>query len=90
MATEPHEGIDPYNNKESRAVEHEQTPLLARAGGSGAVPTGGAPGDEQPSQAVAGGVADGSPVGGVTISDADLEESVPGDTGPEHHGQRRG
>lgn len=86
--TEPHEGIDPLNNQESRAVERDQTASVSRAGGSGTAPPSSAPADEQPSQAVEGGTSGGDPLAGVGMSNEDRAETVSGDTGPEHPGQR--
>lgn len=89
LAPDPHEGIHADANPEAAAGEREQSSYVARAGqSSGAVSTGPAPGDEQPSQAVGGGTAGGDALSGVTASESDVEEAVSGDTGPEHPGQR--
>lgn len=87
MTTEPHEGIDPYNNQEVKAREAGEAPLLARGDANVAPESGPAPADEQPSQTIAGGTAGGDPLSGVT---GDTEEAVAGDTGPENPGERRG
>jgi hypothetical protein len=90
LPPEPHEGIDAADNQESRASERDQSSYVARAGSSsGIVDNGPGPGDEQPSQAVPGGTAGGDALSGVTMTDEDVEDSVSGDTGPEHSGQRR-
>lgn len=84
---DPHEGINPAANREAEAVERDQTSYVARGGqSSGIVDNGPAPGDEQPSQAVAGGTAGGDPLAGVTASREDVEQAVSGDTGPERPG----
>ena len=90
MVTEPHDGIDPYNNQESKAREAGEAPLLARGGANVTAESGHAPADEQPGQQLAGGTAGGSPLEGVLASDDDLADSVSGDTGPENPGERRG
>lgn len=85
---EPHDGIDPAANREAQASERDQSSYVARAGqSSGVVDTGPAPGDEQPSQARAGGTSGGDPLSGVTASEQDVEDAVSGDTGPEHPGR---
>jgi hypothetical protein len=88
MSTDPHDGIDPTNNKESRGVERDQTASVSRAGSSGTAPATSGPGDEQPDQAVAGGTAGGDALAGLVMSDEDAADAVSGDTGPEHPGQR--
>ena len=85
---DPHEGIDPAANPETEAAERDQSSYVARAGQSGVVDMGSAPGDEQPSKARAGGTAAGTPLAGVTATDEDVEDAVSGDTGPEHPGRR--
>ena len=73
----------------AEAVERDQTSYVARGGQtSGVVDMGPAPGDEQPSQARAGGTSGGDPLSGVTASKQDVEEAVSGDTGPEHPGRQ--
>ena len=88
MALDPHDGIDPTNNKETRGVERDQTASVSRAGSSGTAPATDGPGDEQPSQAVPGGTAGGGALDGVTMSEEDSADAVSGDTGPEHPGTR--
>ena len=86
---DPHDGIDPGNNREAEAVERDQTSYVARGGqSSGVVDMGPAPGDEQPSQARDGGTSGGDPLAGVTASEQDVEDAVSGDTGPEHPGRQ--
>lgn len=86
---DPHDGIDPGANPETRVDERNQSSSVARGGNSsGAADTGPAPADEQPSQAVTGGTAGGDPLAGVTATEQDVEEAVSGDTGPEHPGRQ--
>lgn len=86
---EPHDGIKADANPEAEVAERDQSSYVARAGqSSGATDSGPAPADEQPSQAVDGGTAGGDPLAGVTASDADVEQAVSGDSGPEHPGHR--
>lgn len=83
---EPHEGIDPYDNAETRATEANQSSYVGRAG-QGPPPT--PPrmvGEEAPPLE---GTAAGDPLAGVVIDPADAEDAVSGDTGPEHPGTRR-
>ena len=82
--TEPHEGIDPYRNPEAETEQREQSPQVARGGVSGTVTPGHAPGPEQPDQAGSGGVADGNPISGVEVSEADRMDAVKPSTGPEY------
>lgn len=83
---EPHEGIDPFDNPESREAESSQTSSLARAGGEGPAPSPGRePGEVDHPQ----GTAAGDPLAGVTLDAEDAEQAVSGDTGPEHPGTRR-
>lgn len=89
MPREPHEGTKADANKETEALERDQSSYVARGGqSSGMADTGPEPGDEQPSQAVGGGTAGGDALSGVTASASDIEEAVSGDTGPAHPGQR--
>ena len=89
LPSEPHEGIKADAGPETEVSERDQTSYVARGGSSsGAADTGPAPGDEQPSQAVGGGTAGGDALSGVTASEADVEDAVSGDTGPEHPGTR--
>ncbi len=78
---QPPEPVDVRNNPESRAADAQTTSRVARASDGGAPPreapaTGELPATEE------GGTASGNPVAGVTISEDDLDEAVPGDTGP--------
>ena len=83
---EPHEGIDPYDNPESRAREQDQSSYVSRAG-EGPPPTpprlAGEPAPDLQ------GTAAGDPLAGLPIDAADAESAVSGDTGPEHPGTRR-
>lgn len=89
MPVEPHEGLKADNNPETQVSERDQSSYVARGGqSSGVITDGPEPGDEQPSQAKDGGTAGGDPLAGVTATDAEVEDAVSGDTGPEHPGQR--
>lgn len=89
LPPEPHDGLKSDADPERTGNEREQTSGRAGAGSSGVFSPGPAPADEQPSLAVGGGTAGGDALSGVTIDDADLEDAVSGDTGPEHPGTRR-
>ena len=73
--------IDVHNNRESRAAAAEAMNRVARASGGGAPPRDAPAAGERPEDST-GGVADGDPVAGVTISDEARAEAVSGDTGP--------
>ena len=73
--------IDVHNNRESRAAAAEAMSRVARASGGGAPPRDAPAAGERPEDTT-GGVADGDPVAGVTISDDARAEAVSGDTGP--------
>ena len=89
LPTEPHEGIKADAGPETAAAERDQTRTSRAAARAAGRPTpGSAPGDEQPSQAVGGGTAGGDALAGVTATEADVEDAVSGDTGPEHPGTR--
>ncbi len=89
LPPEPHEGIKADAGLETENAERNQSSYVARGGqSSGTADTGPAPGDEQPSKAVGGGTAGGDALAGVTASEADVEDAVSGDTGPEHPGTR--
>lgn len=75
------EPIDVRNNPESRAGEADTTTRVARASDGGAPPREAPRAGEAPEESE-GGTADGNPLAGITISEEDLEESVPGDDGP--------
>ncbi|WP_375425745.1 hypothetical protein [uncultured Friedmanniella sp.] len=81
MTTEAPDPIDVRNNPESRAAESDRSSLVSRASDGGAPPRDAPESGELP-EAVAGGTAEGNPVAGVTISEADAEEAVSADTGP--------
>jgi hypothetical protein len=88
LPREPHDGIKADAGEEVQRAERTASPGLSRAGSSGTVDSGSAPGDEQPSQARTGGTASGDVLSGVTASTEDVEDAVSGDTGPEHPGAR--
>lgn len=85
--TDAPEGFDQRDNDESRAYDRDQSSYVGRAAGNGTGPEG-VELSEETEAATGGGVAGGNPVAGVTIDGDDLEHAVPGDTGPEHPGQR--
>lgn len=87
MTTEPPEPVDVRNNRESRAGARDVSSSVARASDGGATPRD-APAPGELPERETGGTADGNPVAGVTISAADEEEAVSGDTGPDELGQR--
>lgn len=84
IPADPHEGIDPFANKEARAYETGQSSPLSRAG-EGPPPVDAPRAGEMPD--VSGGTSGGDPTAGVKL--ADDAETVPGDEGPEHPGVRR-
>lgn len=86
MTAEPAEPVDVRNNPESRAGERDGASIVARASEGGAPPRDAPSAGELPTAEV-GGTADGNPVSGVTISEADQEEAVSGDTGALDLGQ---
>jgi hypothetical protein len=87
VPAEPHEGIDAFDNPDSKAYEANQSSPLARAtGGEGPPPTDAPLAGEAP---VVTGTGAGDPLAGVKIDDDDLELAVDGDMGPEHPGVRR-
>lgn len=89
LPREPHDGIKADAGAESEGAERNQSSYVARGGqSSGMVASGPEPGDEQPSQAVAGGTASGDALSGVTAEPGELDDAVSGDMGPEHSGQR--
>jgi len=88
MPGDPAEPVDVRNNRESRAAERDASTSIARASAGGAPPRDAPKSGELP-VAETGGTADGNPVAGVTISDADIKDAVSGDTGPDELGQRR-
>ena len=73
--------IDVRNNPESRAGEADTTTRVSRASDGGAPPHDAPEAGEMPEEST-GGTADGNPLAGMTISEDDLDESVPGDDGP--------
>lgn len=85
--TEIPEPVDTRNNPESRAAEEQVSPSSARASAGGPPPKDAPAAGEAPEQST-GGVADGSPVAGVEITEEDLHDAVPGDTGPDELGHR--
>ena len=84
--------IDPRDNPESQVAETEASQTGTRSGEGGAVMSD-APTSEEGAHGVIGGRVTGAPQGsvldGVTASKQDVEDAVPGDTGPEHPGERR-
>lgn len=78
------ESIDPYDNTEVRTTESDASPGVARAAGSSVPP------EQLDARDAEGpdGTAAGDPLAGVTISEADADDAVSGDTGPENPGQR--
>lgn len=87
MSGKPAEPVDVRNNPESRAAERDASTSVARASAGGAPPRDAPKAGELPTRE-AGGTADGNPVAGVTISAADKQDAVSGDTGPDELGQR--
>ena len=87
MTDQAREPIDIRNNPESRAADSGATSSVARASDGGAPPREAPPAGELPTP-TEGGAADGNPVAGVTISEADEEDAVSGDTGPVERGGR--
>lgn len=85
--TETGEPVDIRNNPESRAAEEQVPSSVARAGAGGPPPKDAPAAGEAPATST-GGVADGSPVAGVEITEEDLHDAVPGDTGPDELGHR--
>lgn len=86
LPPEPHDGIDAAANAEARAQEQNQTPASSRASDSGPPPTDAPPAGSAPDVS---GTGAGDPTAGVHISEADAEQAVDGDEGPEHPGVRR-
>lgn len=86
LPSEPHDGIDAADNPEARAYEQNQSSPLSRASDGGPPPTA-APDAGQAPEVV--GTGAGDVLAGVTISEHDAEQAVPGDEGPEHPGVRR-
>lgn len=84
--------IDPRQNPESQVAEDTATQTGARSSESGAIMSD-APTAEEGGDGVIGGRVTGTDsgdiLGGVTASKEDVEQAVPGDTGPEHPGERR-
>ena len=87
LPTDPHDGIDPADNKDARLYEATQSPSLGRSSdGDGNVPIQPTPAGEDPHEA---GTGAGDALQGVHISDEDAANAVSGDQGPEHPGVRR-
>lgn len=86
LPPEPHDGIDAADNAEERVYERNQSSPLSRASDGGLPPTDAPAAGEAPEVS---GTGAGDPLAGVHISDADAEEAVAGDEGPEHPGVRR-
>jgi hypothetical protein len=83
---EPHEGIDPFDNAETRAAEQGQSSALGRASGEGPPPTDAPIAGAMPEVS---GTGAGNALDGVLLDDDEAAEAVSGDTGPEHPGTRR-
>lgn len=81
MSDQPAEPIDVRNNRESRAASADTSARVARASDGGAPPREAPAAGELPEQ-TEGGTAAGNPVAGVTIDRGDLDDAVPGDSGP--------
>jgi hypothetical protein len=81
MPDEPLDEVDVRNNPESRAGSADTSSYVARAS-EGGMPPREAPDAGELPEAETGGTADGDPLAGVTISDADKDDAVSGDTGP--------
>lgn len=91
-APEENEQINTRNNAESTVAEEKASQTLGRASDGGA-PAALPRTPEDPlglevEADAADGTAAGDPTAGVQISAEDAAEAVPGDTGPEHPGQR--
>ena len=82
MTSEPADPIDVRNNPESRAAASSRASVVARASDGGSPPRE-APATGDLPEAEEGGAAEGNPVAGVTISEADAEAAVQGDDGPD-------
>lgn len=93
MTQEP-DAIDPRDNRESRVAEESSSQAISRSSAGGPIFSGLRPADAVPGQSdlegedPASGTSGGNPLDGVLIDPADAEQSVPGDQGPEHPGQR--
>lgn len=85
MPDEPLETVDVRNNRESRAAAATHASSVARASDGGAPPRSGPDAGDLP-EPVLDGTADGNPVAGVTISEADADDAVEADSGPEELG----
>lgn len=82
---EPHEGIDPFANKDARAYEENQSSPAVAGFGRGPPPREAPRAGEVPD--LDGGTSGGDPLAGIRVGDD--EETVRGDEGPEHPGVRR-
>ncbi|WP_226347094.1 hypothetical protein [Agilicoccus flavus] len=84
--------VDPRDNPESQTAEDTASQTGTRSAEGGAVMSD-APTAGEGADGVIGGRVTGTDSGdllsGVTISEDDAQDAVPGDTGPEHHGERR-
>jgi hypothetical protein len=87
MTDQAPEPIDVRNNPESRAADSAASSPVARASDGGAPPRDAPSAGDLPTP-TEGGVAEGNPVAGVTISEADQQDAVSGDTGPDERGGR--
>ena len=84
--------IDPRNNPESQLAEEGASQTGARSTEDSGVVMSDAPTAGEGADGVIGGhitgVDDGDVLAGVKATQDDVEDAVPGDTGPEHPGER--
>lgn len=76
--------VQPADNPETQSAIADRSNGTARATGASVPP----PVMDQRGEGSADGTAAGDPLAGVTISEEDAEQAVPGDTGPENPGAR--
>lgn len=76
--------IDPSDNPETQSAISGRSNGTARATGAAVPP----PAMDQRGEGAVDGTAAGDPLAGVTISEEDAAQAVPGDTGPENPGAR--
>lgn len=90
--SDPTPSIDPRDNPESQLAEDTASQTGARSGQGGAVMSDAPSAQEGAHGVIHGnitGTDDGGLLDGVKASGQDSEDAVPGDTGPEHPGERR-
>lgn len=83
--TVPEDGVDERDNRESQANVEDRSPGVARGPGASVPPP---MIDDASDTGAPEGTAAGDPLAGVTITEADAADAVPGDTGPENPGTR--